>query len=217
MNNISLRWRPPLAYLVGLMATDGSLSKDKRHIDFTSKDFEQIENFRNILGIDTKYRLKNSGSVKEKKYYSIQFSHVKLYRFLESIGLFPNKSKTLGVVDVPDKYFRDLLRGLFDGDGYSTSHFDKRWSSSFVLYTGFTSASKFHLVWLQNKIKRMYGITGRIKISGRSTQTLFFAKYSSIKLFKNIYYSDKLICLKRKKFKFDQALCIIGRQNKREC
>lgn len=217
MNNISLKWRADLAYLIGLVATDGSLSKDKRHIDFTSKDFEQIENFKKILGINTKYRLKNSGSVKEKKYYSIQFSHVKLYRFLEAVGIFPNKSKNLEDIKVPDKYFRDLLRGLFDGDGYSTSHFDKRWKSSFVLYTGFTSASELHLNWIKKKIENIFGIQGKLKPSGRSTKTLYFAKYASIKLFKEIYYRDDLVCLKRKRFKFDQSLCIIGKQNKRKC
>lgn len=217
MNIISLKWRPDLAYVVGLIATDGSLSKDKRHIDFTSKDYEQIVNFKKILCINSKYRLKNSGSVKERRYYSVQFSHVKLYRFLESTGLYSNKSKTLGEINVPDKYFGDLLRGLFDGDGYTTSHFDKRWKSSFVLYSGFTSASKHYLHWLLNKIKKLYGIEGRIKTDGKSAQTLYYAKYASVKLFKQIYYRDDLICLKRKKFKFEQSLCIIEKLNKRKC
>ena len=42
---ISTNWSAELAYAVGLIATDGCLSKDKRHIDFTSKDKELIKTF----------------------------------------------------------------------------------------------------------------------------------------------------------------------------
>lgn len=33
-----ITWSPEIAYAVGLLTTDGSLSIDGRHIDFTSKD-----------------------------------------------------------------------------------------------------------------------------------------------------------------------------------
>ena len=37
-----MKWTSELAYAVGLLTTDGSLSKDGRHIDLTSKDVEQL-------------------------------------------------------------------------------------------------------------------------------------------------------------------------------
>jgi len=86
-------WSANFAYAVGLICSDGSLSKDGRHIDFTSKDIEQIENFRKILKLNNKVRLKNSGSNRLKKYYSIQFGDVKLYRFLVSIGITATNQK----------------------------------------------------------------------------------------------------------------------------
>lgn len=55
MDSISLIWNTKFAYAVGLMTTDGCLSKDKRHIDFTSKDLEQILNFQKCLNIHVKY------------------------------------------------------------------------------------------------------------------------------------------------------------------
>src|SRR3989339_1320183 len=100
-------WTANFAYVVGLICSDGSLSKDGRHLDFTSKDIEQIENFRKILKLNNKIRLKNSGSNRLKKYYSIQFGDVKLYRFLVSIGITANKSKTIYEIEIPDKYFID--------------------------------------------------------------------------------------------------------------
>jgi len=43
---------PVLAYIVGLITTDGSLSKDKRHIIFTSSDLQLIKTFRKCLGLE---------------------------------------------------------------------------------------------------------------------------------------------------------------------
>ncbi len=211
MDSISLIWNTKLAYAVGLITTDGCLSKDKRHIDFTSKDFEQVLNFQNCLNINVKYRLKNSGSVKEKIYYSIQFSNVKLYKFLNGIGLYPNKSKTLAEVKVPSKYFADFLRGLFDGDGYSTSYWSNQHKNSYVLYTGFVSASLKHLKWLQRKIYKLFKIKGSLNLKGNTYQ-LRFAKYSSLQLIQIMYYKPELTCLSRKKFKLNQSLCIIQEQ-----
>ena len=88
-------WSHNLAYLVGLIASDGSLSKDGRHIDFTSKDFDQIQTFAGILGLKNKIGDKSSSYGKGRKYFRIQFSDVKFYRFLLMIGLFPNKTKTI--------------------------------------------------------------------------------------------------------------------------
>lgn len=209
---ISEKWTRDLAYIIGLITSDGCLSRDGRHIDFTSKDLDQIQNFIKILGHDYKIRLKKSKLVETKKYFSVQFSNVRFYRFLLSIGLFPNKSKTLKSIDVPERFFKDFLRGLFDGDGFSFSYWDKQWKTSFRLYSGFVSASRKHLEWLQNKISNLYGINGKIGSEGGTAYQLRFAKQSSIELFRVLYYKKNLICLNRKKYKIDQSLCIIEKQ-----
>ena len=48
-NKTSTTWSSKLAYAIGLITTDGSLSKDGRHISFTSKDKEQVKNFKFCL------------------------------------------------------------------------------------------------------------------------------------------------------------------------
>ena len=131
------------------------------------------------------------------------------------IGLHPNKSKSLEVLKVPDVYFIDFIRGFLDGDGFTNSYWDKRWKNSFMIYTGFVSASKKHLEWIQNKIINLYNISGSIKFNGRSTYQLMYAKRASETLLTLIYYKKDLIFLKRKKFKIDEALGII--QKMREC
>lgn len=51
-------WTPELAYAVGLITTDGSLSSDGRHIDFTSNDKELINTFKKCLNLKNKIRKK---------------------------------------------------------------------------------------------------------------------------------------------------------------
>ena len=207
-----MNWTSDLAYAVGLITTDGSLSKDGRHLNLTSKDLDQIQNFAKVLDLKAKISLKKGAFTDEKKYYFIQFGDVKLYRFLLSIGLYPNKSKTLNEILIPDVFFADFLRGHLDGDGYTYSYWDKRWKSSFLLYTGFISASKDHLEWIKRRIGQLYKIRGNIKYSGKSVYHLVYAKRASILLLRKIYHEGKITYLARKKFKIDVALDIINKQ-----
>lgn len=211
LNKIIIEWSPKFAYVIGLIATDGNLSKDGRHITFTSKDKQLAEIFVKSLGIKNKIGMKASGITKEKKYFNIQFGDVNFYRFLGRIGLTANKSKTLGAIGVPDKYFFDFLRGSFDGDGCFYSYWDPRWRSSFMFYTEFISASLKHITWLQKEIEVRLGISGHITRGGsRTCYQLKYAKNESLKLLKKIYYKKNLPTLERKRVKVYNALVIDG-------
>ncbi len=207
-----MRWSAKFAYVIGLITTDGSLSIDGRHINLTSKDIEQLETFAKILDLQNKIGIKKSSFNPNGKYFQIQFGNVKLYRFLLQIGLMPNKTKILGSLKIPDKYFADFLRGHLDGDGYTYSYFDPRWKASFMLYTGFISASKNHLEWMRNKIKELYSIEGKLRFQGKSTYSLKYAKKNSIILLEKLYYKENLPYLKRKRSKIIEALGIINKQ-----
>ena len=207
-----MKWSGNLAYVVGLIATDGNLSKDGRHINLTSKDEEQIRNFSKILNLKNKVSMKKSSYTGERKYFFLQFGNIEFFRFLVSIGLMPNKTKILGPLHIPDVYFADYLRGFLDGDGFTNSYWDTRWKNSFCFYTGFTSASKRHLLWIQEKIDDLFSVSGKIKFSGKSTYHLIYAKKSSIILLHKMYYNPRVVCLERKKCKIALALGIIRKQ-----
>lgn len=49
-------WRPELAYVVGLIATDGNLSSDGRHLAIPSKDRSLLESIRICLGLTNRIR-----------------------------------------------------------------------------------------------------------------------------------------------------------------
>lgn len=198
-------WSPEFAYAVGLLATDGSLSKDGRHIDFTSVDREQVENLLRCLGRINKIGVKRSGA--GKVCFRTQIGDVHLYSFLSDIGIKPNKTKTIKKLVIPRKYFFDFLRGHFDGDGTFYSYYDPRWKSSFMFYTAFVSASKSHVLWLRAENRKLLGVQGHItKGVGSLVYQLKYAKAESLRLLPKMYYDNGVVCLGRKRTKVFHVL-----------
>ncbi|MBZ9578302.1 LAGLIDADG family homing endonuclease [Patescibacteria group bacterium] len=196
--NYKIKLTPEFAYAIGLLTTDGNLSKDGRHLEFTSNDIQLVKTFKKCMNlIDVEIGTKTSGST-DKRYPRIQFSNVKLYKWLLKIGLMPNKSKAISKLEIPNKYFFDFLRGCFDGDGTIYSFWDSRWHSSFMFYIAFSSASLNFLKWLQEKIKNLCRLNGSIGSAGNNTYLLRYAKEESVILFNKMFYSDNIPFLQRK-------------------
>ncbi|MBI3589415.1 MAG: hypothetical protein HY093_03325 [Candidatus Liptonbacteria bacterium] len=209
-NKVKIKWSPEFAYAIGLLATDGNLSSDRRHLDFTSKELEQVKNFRECLGVKNKIGSKKSGE--GNKSFRIQIGDVNFYKFLVGIGLSAGKSKTIEAVIIPEKYFFDFLRGHLDGDGSFHSYFDPRWRSSYMFYTIFMSASKKHIDWLREEINKVLKINGHISKSiTDSTYKLKYAKAESLKLLPKLYYHTDIVCLSRKRRKIEKALAVANK------
>ncbi len=125
-----------------------------------------------------------------------------LYDFLISIGLTPNKTKTIGPLDVPREYFSDFLRGVFDGDGCSFSYFDSIYSRSYRFYIAFASASHALLKWLREEIESAANVSGYIESSStRSCSQLRYSKHEAIALAKCMYAKPDAPALARKRDK----------------
>ncbi len=207
-SKIALEWSPDFAYAVGLFTADGCLSKDGRHIDFTSKDLLQVEQFKRCLHIDTKVSTKFSGA--GNRAYRVQFSDVLFYQFLQGVGLSPAKSKTLSVLKIPHTYFRDFARGYFDGDGCSYSYYDPLFPSSFRFYISFVSASPKFLAWFREELKEHARVNGSVQeVKKKSYVVLKFAKKESVQLVKFMFYGSSVSCLRRKYLKIAESMHII--------
>jgi hypothetical protein len=222
-------WTPKLAYAVGLIATDGNLSRDGRHITLTSADKQQLENFRDCL--DTKARLTPNppGSFSKKKCYRIQLGNKALYQKLQIIGLFPNKTSSLKSLRIPRALFRDFLRGVIDGDGsiilYKDRHnIYKGTHYTYVrTYVTIVSASLHFLAWIQASAEETLCVRGSIhRQAPRAGRTkpiwkLRFAKQASMQIIPWIYYNDDIPCLTRKKVLAERALqTFLSFQDKRK-
>ena len=208
-------WTPNLAYVVGLITTDGCLSCQKGKITFTSKDIDLINSFKRILKLNNKI----GKTINARSFaYRIQFCNVKLYRWLLSIGLTPHKSKTIGPIKIPRRLFIDFLRGHLDGDGCITRYTDRynTYKNPKYVYERlsirFVSASERHVQWLNMRIIKILKIKGCLHTSKLDTRTgntmyiLKFGKMNSLKLLEKIYYSPNLPCLDRKRILAQQCL-----------
>jgi len=204
-------WTSDLAYAVGLITTDGSLSKDGRHISLTSTDKCQIETFLKCLGKVNKIGINPMSKLSKKICYRTQIGDVKFYRWLKSIGLTPNKSLTVGKLKINKKYFPDFPRGYLDGDGSIIRYVDKyntKINKKYVynrIFIFFRSASKKHIEWLQKSIYKSRGIRGALFLQKSKTQlgksrmtTLKFSTKESKILLNWMLYKKGLPHLERK-------------------
>ncbi len=185
-------------YAIGLLATDGCLSKDGRHIDFTSKDLELVQAIRDCLRISNRIGRSARGGERERKYYRVQFGSRTFYDFLVSVGLTPAKSRTIGPIRVPRGYFRDFLRGCIDGDGH-INVFRHPESRQPQLVLRLVSASPRFLVWIKEEIAHCFGISrGWISKETRA-YVLHYGKEDSIHIFRMLYYRGGWPSLSRKR------------------
>lgn len=204
-------WSAALAYAVGLIATDGCLVRDGRHIAFVTKDEELMRALLSCVGHE-QLRYSRTTSRTGTIIYRVQVSDVRLYRFLLAIGLTPRKSLTLGGVTVPDDLFHHFVRGLLDGDGsiYLRRHrptlrtYPDYWYTR--LWTYFTSGSELHVNWLRDQLLKRYAIAGWIEVKqreGRHTcYRLRFANADSMTLLTILYGAEGAPHLARKKAKW---------------
>lgn len=215
LGKVKIKWSPAFAYALGLLATDGNLSSDGRHIVFSSKDYELAEHFKKCFHLNNVIGLKSDKRRGDKKYYRVQFGDIIFYQFLLSIGLHQRKTKTISEVTIPQKYFFDFLRGHLDGDGTFYSYWDPRWKSSFMFYTVFISASKAHIDWIRKKLRDLLNVKGHVCRDGqkKSVWQLKYAKRESFLVLRRIYYSHDAISLTRKRKKIEKALAIEYKHN----
>ena len=189
-------WSHSIAYSVGLMTSDGCLSRDGRHLDLTSVDIEQLENFSKALG--RTFVISDKTNTSNTPAYRVQFSDVAYYDFLLAAGLTPAKSKTISTLTIPDDFYADFLRGLFDGDGSCYAYMDKRWRSSYMYYVSFTSASMDFILYLQGMNARLIGTESKSIRKAARAYSLVYAKRDAYMIFKYMYHHTDVICLKRK-------------------
>lgn len=215
-------WTPQLAYVIGLLVTDGNLSKDGRHITMRSTDVQLLKTFKKCLYISDKICYtpdRSTDGYNRKRAYRVQSSMVQFYRWLLRIGLFSAKTYTIGAIAIPDEYFRDFLRGHLDGDGSVIGYIDRynTYKNPKYVYTRiwlkFISASETHAHWLQSQILGLFGLEGHLwedkKIRPGKTTTMWslkFGKKESMALLNCMYYTSDLPCLNRKRKKVEKLL-----------
>jgi predicted DNA-binding protein YlxM (UPF0122 family) len=201
--NFFSKWFPEMAYVLGLIATDGCVSKTGT-ISLCINDKDLLKKVKTLLSSD--HPIKYYGY--QEGLYSFSFSREKLVTDLNKLGILPKKSLNILFPDVPDRFLADFIRGVFDGGG---SVFYEKRSNKFPLRSSFVSSSKKFIKILENKL-RMLGLPERnIYQEQKKNSISYMIRYchaDSIKLFRILYekaVKDGLF-LRRKYNKFAEVI-----------
>lgn len=194
-------WSSGMAYVLGLLFTDGCVSKTEGgsySVSLSLIDKDLLEKVRDAMG--SKHPIKSYKP--QTNLYHFSFARVKLMNDLLRLGLTKNKSLTVKFPNVPNEYLRDFVRGVFDGDG--SVFFEKR-AKALCLRTKFCSGSRNFIKIIEERLRDL-GIPPRNIYRQKTKNSYYEFKYGhkdSEKLFAILYKNiENGLFLERKYRKF---------------
>lgn len=113
-------WSPGMAWVLGLIFTDGNLQNTPSRglrVSIHSIDLEMLEKVRSLLKSSRKITKRQQSYDKSKHIYNFDFYRAEMRKDLVSFGLTERKSLTMEFPNVPDAFKRHFIRGCWDGDG----------------------------------------------------------------------------------------------------
>ena len=198
-------WSPKMAYVLGLLLTDGCLSRPKGYsyrISLCLNDKDLLHKVTKAMGSAHPVAL----SRHQKGLYSFIFGREKLAKDLIKLGMKPRKSLDLKFPKVPKQYLRDFIRGVFDGDG--SVYYAKR-SKKSPLLSKFYSASAPFILGLKRALESL-GMPKKELYCETRKNPFYYFKYchtDSLLLFKIMYEGlENDLYLKRKYDKFKAVI-----------
>lgn len=144
-DNFFANWSSEMAYILGLIITDGCVSKTGT-VSLSMNDRELLEKVKEIMGSAHNITL----SKHQKGLYIFHFARERLIKDLERLCVIPRKSLIVKFPYVPGVYLPDFIRGVFDGDG--CVYFNKR-TVRFPLRAKFVSGSRAFIEGLQRSLE----------------------------------------------------------------
>lgn len=192
---------PRMAYVLGFLAADGSiaLKNNTLKITLSQKDKELLEQIRE--------ELKYTGEIKDTTtndgfdISTLQIVCREYKQDLQKYNIVPKKTYTFTFPTALDKkYWIDFIRGYWDGDGTICTAGKEAIRASLCGY------KKDFLEFVLSYLEKQYQIP---KVAIRQRNHTYYFQYSNnstILLYKALYYEDNVMCMKRKKEKFD-LLC----------
>lgn len=189
-----------MAYVLGLIASDGYVSKDTNHfgIDIQESDEELLYKIKRVLNYegDIMHYTSNGGC----KASRIRVCSKTIKKDLEHYGIKPKKTFTLEPpFFLAPEYCISYIRGYFDGDGCIYTDFEKYKYEWFIC-----GVKKEVLNWMKDILLNKYGIVSKVyKTSTTLSQgdpfyQLAIYKKNDIKRLFEILYPPDSIYMERK-------------------
>ena len=207
------KWTREMAYVLGFFAADGYMTLNKRGAHFWNiqiNDKKLLEEIKKYIKSEHKISVRIKIRKEEKTSYRLQIGSKEMYNDLYNLGMRQNKTKSLAVPKVPNKYFNHFVRGYFDGDGNVWVGYvhKERKTRLRTIRTVFTSCSKMFLQGIKNKLENNNIKKGVLRKGKGNYCTLTYSVLSSLKLY-DFMYNDlgiSKLFLNRKKVIFERYI-----------
>lgn len=206
--NFFKEWSDEMAYVLGLIYTDGNLHIRKDNsgyelgiLSFGQKEKELVEKFLHLMDCNATIRYRERKEFENTTsggLYSFSIGNNDIANDLIRLGITPNKSLDMKFPYIPREYLRHFIRGFFDGDGSVYLEYGK--SIRVKLLSGSRD-----FVQSLNTVLLIEGLSDR-KISGGTQRTpnAFFIRYNTnqdvFQFYKYIYKDvpEEMYYLKKK-------------------
>jgi len=209
-------WSKEMAYILGLICSDGNVCGDVLTIVQKNKEYlEQIAKMMEFhtLKIGTRIAKLNN---KEYEQNRLVIRNRILVEDLKKLGVMERKSLKLGKIPVPEKFMPNFILGYFDGDGCFTYSFEKR-NGKVRPHWELLGTYNF-LNWIQNEISNLIKLPNR-KVRKKSKKDkisiLAYGNHSHIKILCDWLYRNNSFYLMRKYDKYQSYLRIYDEQQSR--
>ncbi|MCL4524509.1 MAG: hypothetical protein M1453_12175 [Acidobacteria bacterium] len=108
-------WTPAMAYVLGVLATDGCVSRWR--VTLTSTDRDLVEKVKSLIECRDPIRVRQPSGYSRKVQHILDISSIVLVERLTKLGITARKSRTLRFPEMPEECVRHFIRGCWDGDG----------------------------------------------------------------------------------------------------
>ena len=190
-------WSPEMAYVLGFIYADGNMSRDAYKIRIDSKDIQILEDIR--VAMDSTHPVSKQKN-KNGYWYELMVSNKALYGDLRKLGVFPNKSLTMRLPEIPSEYMKDFIRGYFDGDGCIYEVKRKRPTPG--LEIDFATGSKDFAIKIINVLNENVHVSIRLTNPRKNYYRIRGWNQASEAIFNYMYSENPTLYLKRKYDKF---------------
>lgn len=198
---------PKKAYWLGFLMADGCIREYKKEcyqlcFELAIRDRNIIEKFAKDINFNGKIYYTKSKA-------RLIFANYNFCQKLMYYGIVPNKTGKESFSNIPQIYYRDFIRGYFDGDG-SIMFYDKNNKSSENRIRArfhVVCANKIFLETIKNILEDIANIAFSSKALHKKyvNSNVFELETSSIKriikIYNSLYYTN-CICMERKYNKF---------------
>ena len=188
------------AYWLGFLMADGCISIYnnqyclKIHLQYRDKHI--IDSFLKDISSTNKPYIRN---VDGYKAYAISLTSKHMVESLIKLGLQERKSGNEIFPDIPKEYYKDFIRGYFDGDGCASIGNERRYDR-----IGFIGPKA-----LLERFCKEINLKNISIIRAHCEAEMYYfntARKENIKTFYNYIYNENCFCLERKKKRIEQML-----------